>query len=123
MIDLRGENIAEKHGEQIERHDQRLHVFRRLGVGEFQADNRDHDFRGGDDQIGQQLPGDRWSLAGVDPRLDQRDDCERGGDEKQTDADFPQRREWEHLVDQGINEKSKQRDVNQDQDWIDRLDL
>ena len=39
-----GEGVASEDGEEVEGHDHRLHRFRRLGVGELEANDGDHDF-------------------------------------------------------------------------------
>ncbi len=89
------ELVAEGHREKPGRHDNAFHFFRRLGIGKFQAGDGNHYFARGQQNVGQELPGDARFRSMIDLDLDPPNDRKRDRNQKQAEAYFSQRSERE----------------------------
>ena len=123
VVDACGKHIADKYSKKVERHDHGFHFLRCLRVGEFEADDGDHDLGSGDHEESEELPSNGWFIASIDPLLDEDGDGKCGGGEEKADAHFPQRSEGKQAVDEGINTEGKEGYVEEDEDGIEGLDL
>ena len=118
-----GEYVPQGNRAQVGAHDQGFHFFRRLRVGKFQVRHRDHDFRRGQHQKGEDLPDDIRMATGVDADLDQRHHQKCGRSSEQAQPDLSQRRQTAHPVDGGIDGVGEKRQQDENENRIDRLNL
>ena len=122
-VDPGGEDVPERDAHQEDRHDHRLHRARRLGVGELETGDRDHDLGRGEKGVGEDLPADARTGTGVDRLLHEGDHREADDHDEEPDRDLADRRQGEDRVDRRIDHEGEERDEDQDHDRVDRLDL
>src|ERR1700676_200998 len=115
--------VAQSDREKPRRHDNAFHFFWRLGIGKFQAGDGNHYFARGQQNVGQELPGDARFRSLVDLDLNPPNDRKRGRNQKQAEAYFSQRGEGENTMDSRIDKIVKKRNQRQNQEWICHLDL
>ena len=115
--------ISKRDGEQPHRHEQTLHAIRRLGVGELEAGNRDHDFARRQDDVGDQLPVHTWTPAMINLELNPPDHNERERREKKADSDLPQRCKREDFADGWIKPVIEHRNHRENEDPVHHVDL
>src|SRR5688572_887390 len=83
----------------------------------------DQYFSRGDGDEGENLPIDVRSLPGVNPALRPGDNPKREHGRKKPHANLSQWREWNEFLDERVNDIGKQRQRQQNENWIYRLNL
>src|SRR5262249_18503836 len=94
-----------------------------LSVGELEVSRRNQRFAGGQNRERPDLPNNVGSRAGIDARLNHGDDKKRGCGHKQTGADFSQWRQTNKFLHERVEPIGKQRQHDQYEKWVDRLNL